>query len=160
MENPEEARDEALSFLVDHREGVLSTVSAEGQPRSRLLYYTCDDSFNIFFITLANTRKVADLAAHPKAAFVVSDTETPQTLQVEGEVKDLTETATNDPLIVGFFRELQSHKKYGIPLEHLDSAVIKIYRLSPSWIRWGHFTFGRGSDAVLTLIDPKEPSQA
>ena len=147
-------RDEALSFLVDHPTGVLSTVTADGQPRARLIYYTCDDAFNVFFITLKSTRKVTDIAANNKAAFVVSETEIPRTLQMEGTIADLTDTATVDPLLADFVHTLMSHTKYGIPLSHFDASELHFYKLTPEWVRWGDFTFGKGTDQVLTTIDP------
>ncbi len=151
-------RDEALSFLVGHTNGVLSTVSPEGRPRARLLYYACDDSFQIYFITLAHTRKVADLAQNPHAAFVVSETDAPRTLQLEGTITDLTDTATIDPTLADLVNVLMSNTKYGAPLTRFDSSTLKFYRLTPDWVRWGDFTFGRGTDAVLTEINPKEAS--
>lgn len=147
-------RDEALSFLVDHETGVLSTVS-DGKSHSRLMYYACDESFTIFFLTLVNTRKVADLRDNPHASFVVSDIDIPRTLQVEGIVEDLTEAATANPLLANSVQELMSRRgRYGLPLEHFDEAAVKFYRLTPSWVRWGDFTFGQGTDTVLTRINP------
>lgn len=147
-------RDEALSFLVNHDTGVLATTARSGEPHARLLYYICDDSFNVYFITLKNTRKVDDIDADAHAAFVVSEIEIPRTVQVEGTVTDLTDTATLDPLIAGFVRRLMSDKKYGIPLSHLDPSELRFYRLTPNWVRWGDFTFGQGTGNVLTQIDP------
>jgi len=121
------------------------------------VYYTCDSEFKIYFMTLANTRKASDLATHARAAFVVSQTDMPRTIQLEGSVEDLTDTATNDPLLTDFVRSLMKHSTFGIPLERFDTAVLKLYRLSPSWVRWGDFTFGQGTDQVLTQIDPTEP---
>lgn len=153
-------RDEALSFLVNHETGVLSTVSPEGKPRARHVYYTCDDAFTIFFITLASTRKVADLKTHPYAAFVVSETDVARTLQIEGDIDDVTDTETMNPMITAFIRSLTSpDRKHGIPLEHLDAATIKLYRLTPTWLRWGDFTFARGEDKVFTQIDPSIDAQ-
>ncbi len=149
-------REEALAFLVHHESGVLSTVSKEGKPRSRQVYYTCDNAFNIYFLTLANTRKVADLAANPSAAFVVSELELPRTLQIEGSAANLTDTAALDPLLSSFIKTLMSHAQFGIPLERLDAAAVQFYRLTPDWVRWGDFTFGRGTDDVLTIINPTE----
>ncbi len=149
-------RDEALTFLVNNESGVLSTVSSEGKPRSRQVYYTCDDSFNVYFLTLANTRKVADLAANPHAAFVVSQLDIPRTIQIEGSVENLTETAELDPLVSNFVRTLLEKKRFGIPLERLDAAVVQFYRLTPDWVRWGDFTLGRGTDEVLTVINTKD----
>lgn len=150
-------RDEALSFLVNQDVGVLATISRAGEPHARTVYYTCDDAFNVYFITLKNTRKAVDLTSNPKAAFVVSEVGTPKTIQIEGNVDDLTYTATNDPLLTDFVHRLMTDKPFGIPLSHFDSSELKFYRLSPTWVRWGDFTFGTGTDQVLTQVDPTEP---
>jgi uncharacterized pyridoxamine 5'-phosphate oxidase family protein len=153
----EAKRDEAIAFLVDHEAGVLATVARSGEPHARLLYYACDDAFNVYFITLKSTRKVADIASNPHAAFVVSEMDMPRTLQMEGTVTDLTDTAVIDPLLINFVHKLMNGKRYGIPLAHFDGSELKFYRFSPHWVRWGDFTFGQGTDKVLTLIDPSEP---
>lgn len=145
-------REEALSFLFAHTSGILATVSPEGNPHARLMYYTCDDFFNIYFLTVANTRKAGDIAAHPRAAFVISELEMPRTLQLEGTVENLTDTAVIDPLLTDFVHTLTSVKPYGIPLERFDTGTLAFYRITPDWIRWGDFTFGRGSDNVFTEI--------
>ncbi|HWU24742.1 MAG TPA: pyridoxamine 5'-phosphate oxidase family protein [Candidatus Paceibacterota bacterium] len=153
MEHDTQAtRDEALSFLVNHDVGVLATASNDGQPSSRMVYYTCDDSFNVYFITLKNTRKVAQIKINPKVAFVVSETGTPHTIQIEGEAQDMSATATNDALVTDFIKRLASHKQFGIPLTHLDASELVFYKISPTWIRWGDFTFGTGTDTVLTQL--------
>jgi general stress protein 26 len=150
-------REEALSFLVDHETGVLATISKSGEPHARLIYYTCDDSFNVYFMTLKSTRKVSDLICNPRAAFVVSETERPRTLQIEGVVTDLTDTAIISPTLSDFVERLMAHTKYGIPLAHFDESEIKFYSITPSWVRWGDFTIGQGTNEVLSEVDPKDP---
>lgn len=153
-QDPDAKREDAISFLVDHSTGVLATISGAGEPHARLLYYTCDDAFNVYFITLKNTRKVSDIARNNRAAFVVSETEVPRTLQMEGTVTDLTDSAVLDPLLSDFVHTLMSHQKYGIPISHFDTSELKFFKLTPNWVRWGDFTFGEGTDAVLTEVDP------
>ena len=153
--NMDEKRDEALSFLVAHDVGVLATVGKNNQPGARMVYYICDDSFAIYFLTFNNTRKVSDLSLNPLAAFVVSEIDIPRTIQIEGEVTDLTNTATLNPLLSGFVHRLMTDKPYGIPLSHFDSGEIKFFKLTPSWIRWGDFTFGKGTNEVLSEIVPE-----
>lgn len=147
-------RDEALSFLVNHDTGVLATIARTGEPHARLIYYICDDSFNIYFITLKKTRKFDDLCANPRAAFVVSETEIPRTLQIEGTAADVSDTATLDPLVAGFIHRLMEHKEFGIPIAHFDPDQLRFYKLTSTWVRWGDFTFGKGTDEVLTQIEP------
>ena len=149
-------REEALAFLIGHETGVLATASMLGESHARLVYYTCDDAFNVYFLTLKNTRKVSDLAANPRAAFVVSEAEVPRTLQMEGVVDDLTDTATIDPLVSDFIKRLMSHTKFGIPLARFDSSAVRFYRIKPTWLRWGDFTFGDSTESVLTKLHPQE----
>lgn len=148
-------RDEALEFLTAHNTGVLATVSREGAARARLVYYACDDQFQVYFLTYGNTRKAADLAAHPHAAFVIADTDAPRTLQIEGQVTDLSEMAGIDPALTDLLHTLQSNTKFGAPLTRFDPSTLKFYRITPDWVRWGNFTFGRGTDNVFTVLDPK-----
>ena len=154
--DPLDKRDDALSFLVAHETGVLATLSDEGTPRARLVYYTCDDSFNVYFITLANTRKVADLKKNQHVAFVVAEPDVPRTIQMEGTTTDLTDTAELDPMLSEFVHRLMSHGRYGIPLARFDASELRFFRLIPTWVRWGDFTIGEGTMEVLTEITPKE----
>lgn len=154
--DPLDKRDDALSFLVSHITGVLATVSDENTAHARTIYYTCDDSFNVYFITLANTRKVDDLLKNPHAAFVVSEPDIPRTIQIEGTITDLTDSATIDPMLADFVEVLMSQKTYGIPLARFDSSTLKFFKLIPTWVRWGDFTAGQGTNKVLTEVNPKD----
>lgn len=145
-------KEEALSFLVNHDIGTLATASSDGHPSARTVYYTCDDSFNIYFITLKNTRKVAQMAANAQVAFVVSEDGTPHTIQIEGVVQDMSAVATNDALVTDFIKRLADHKPYGIPLTHLDTSELVFFKISPTWVRWGDFTFGEETHTVLTEL--------
>lgn len=147
-------RLDALAFLKAHKTGVLATLAASGHPHARTVYYASEDSFAVYFLTLASTRKAEDLRAHDRAAFVVSEEAVPQTLQLEGWVADLTETATVDPVLVELTRVLMSNSKFFAPLTRFDAAQIRFYKLTPEWIRWGDFTHGQGTEEVLSLIYP------
>jgi hypothetical protein len=46
--------------------------------------------------------------------------------------------------------------KYGPPLARFDTSTLRFYKLTPTWVRWGNFLFGKSTDDVLTLIDTKE----
>jgi general stress protein 26 len=147
-------REEALAFLKSRSTGVLATIASDGMPRARLVYFACDDEFNVYFITFANTRKAFDIRMHPVAAFVVAEEGTPKTLQLEGSVADLTETATIDPTLSELVERLMSNKEYGAPLMRFDSSKLRFYKLMPKWLRWGDFTEGHTTDEVLTELHP------
>lgn len=142
----------ALSFLKKHSVGVLATLSPDSTPHARTVYYAADDSYNVFFFTLTSTRKVKDIAHDAHAAFVVSDENAPQTIQIEGTISDLTETATIDDVIRRLSDTSMKHGTHFAPLTHLDPGKIVFYKLTPTWVRIGDFTDGVSSDASFTEI--------
>ena len=153
MTNDQKKQD-ALAFLKAHRTGVLATRSPEGAPRARLVYYSSDDDFNIYFLTLSTTRKADDLLVYDRAAFVVAAEDVPQTLQIEGVVKNLTETAIIDPAVRKLFENIKSNTTYYAPLTRFDPGKIVFYGLTPTSVRWGDFTEGHASSEVLTELLP------
>ena len=142
----------ARAFLTSHSLGVLSTLSPEGTPRARTMYYAADDHFNVFFITTSGTRKVTDIAHRAVAAFVVSNEDGPQTMQIEGTITDCTDTATIDPVTLNLLDTLRARGEHFAPVTHLDMNGIRFYKLTPSWVCWGDFMRGQGTDAVLVEI--------
>ena len=47
---------DARFFLKGHNTGVLATVSATGEPHASTVYYTADDDFNVYILTLISSR--------------------------------------------------------------------------------------------------------
>lgn len=152
MPTDSEKRKAALDFLTVHRTGVLATLSPEGVPHARLVYYACDNSFAIYFLTLKGTRKVSDLSSNQRAAFTVAVEEVPQALQIEGVVENITERATIDSTLSKLTENWLSNPSYGAPLTRFDTDSINYYRLTPTWIRWEDFTSGYKTADILTNI--------
>lgn len=147
-------KEEALAFLKAHTLATLATVSADGYPRARLVYYACDDLFNLYFLSLANTRKVADIRANPKAAIVVSSDDKQHMLQVEGTFEEMTDTATFGPMIAELSKNLFPENAPSAPITHMDQGKPVFFKLVPTWIRWGNFTTGHGNTEVFEEIAP------
>jgi general stress protein 26 len=144
----------ALEFLQTKKTGVLSTLSNDNTPRARLVYYSHDDDFNIYFLTLANTRKADDLRHSKKAAFTISDEAVPRTLQIEGDAEDITNSPTEDTVIETLFHNLQMNAEYYAPLARFDRGDVRFFRLTPRFVRWGNFTEGHTTSEVLFEIAP------
>jgi general stress protein 26 len=153
METPD-ARKVALEFLKSKKAGVLSTLSPANEPRARLVYYSSDDAFNVYFLTMANTRKAEDIAAHPKAAFTIADEDAPRTLQIEGDVADITDSPADDAVIETLFHNLKMNAEYYAPLARLDRGDVRFYRLSPTWVRFGNFVAGHSTAETQFEIAP------
>lgn len=148
-----DARPLALSLLQSKKAGVLSTLSPEGTPRARIIYYACDDRFNIYFLTFANTRKAEDLRTSPKVAFTVTDDTLPRTIQLEGEAQDITNSPVDDRIIESLFEHLEMNTKFYAPVAHLDRSDIRFYRITPTWVRFGDFTTGHTTAEVLFEVE-------
>ncbi|KND49276.1 MAG: hypothetical protein AB203_02675 [Parcubacteria bacterium C7867-008] len=142
----------ALSFLKSNNTGVLSTLSPDGTPRSRMVYYVCGEDFSIYFLTLISTRKVEDIKHRAEVAFSVSNENVPQAVEIEGIAKDVSDIPVSDETVQSVFRQLQSNTTYQAPLTHFDAAVVKLFRITPTWIRWGDFTSGKHTSDVLSEL--------
>lgn len=149
----EDKRKTMLSFLQDRSVGVLATLSPQGTPRARTMYYSADDSFAIYFCTLAGTRKVGDVSSDAHGAFVVSDENAPQTIQIEGTISNLTETAVLNDEVRRLLGKVMERGPFFAPLTHLDPGKVELYKLTPTLVRFGDFTDGIGSGVSFTEIE-------
>jgi len=64
-------RDELLRFMRTQGLAVQSSVSAAGAPQAAVVGIAVSDQFEIIFDTLASARKVPNLRANPRIAFVI-----------------------------------------------------------------------------------------
>jgi Pyridoxamine 5'-phosphate oxidase len=64
-------RGELLQFMRSHLLGVQASVAPSAAPQAAVVGMVVSDQFEIFFDTLATTRKVQNLRRSPKIAFVI-----------------------------------------------------------------------------------------
>lgn len=135
------ARTDALAFLKRHKTGVLATTSPEGGAHASMIYYTADDTFNIYFLTLIDSRKFTSLQAEPRVAFTVSTPDVPQTLQIEGVAIDISLDEEASRKKEELFAVLNSNSWFYAPITKLDPATTVIVWIRPTWIRWADYAF-------------------
>ncbi len=151
-----QARKEALSFIKRHKTGVLATVSLKGEAQASMIYYTADADFNVYFLTLANTRKYRGLVAHPQVAFTVSTADIPQTLQMEGVAMDISLDPDAAAKKGELFEILNANPWFYGPISKLDPADILVVWIRPLWVRWANYAFAEaGSGHVFKEIPLK-----
>lgn len=147
----------ALQFLKSHTAGVLASVGRDGKPHASVVYYTSDDQFSIYFITLASSRKYEALTANPWAAFVVGTLDMPQTLQIEGPVVELRRNEDMRAKLPELLERLTSNAKYFAPITKMDPASIVVMWMEAKWIRWADYAQPlSGNENVFTELDAKE----
>lgn len=139
MTNDTTARADALAFLKSHTAGVIATVSKEYHPQASVVYYTGDDSFNIYFLTKRGSRKFDAVSAHPQAAFVIGRQDVPQTLQIEGMVSELTSVEDQNKHVPDLMNVLAAQSPGLVPAGKMDGELAVMW-LQPKWIRWADFS--------------------
>ncbi|HEY4501938.1 MAG TPA: pyridoxamine 5'-phosphate oxidase family protein [Candidatus Paceibacterota bacterium] len=135
------ARKDALAFLKHHKTGVLSTIPGQYQVHGSMVYYTADDDFNIYILTLINTRKFKAIQAHPQVAFTVSTPDVPQTLQIEGMAMDISLDDEAVKKKDELFEILNSNPWFYAPITKLDLAETVTVWIRPTWVRWADYAF-------------------
>ena len=147
------ARITAIAFLKAHTAGVLATVSGEGHPHASAIFYTTDERFSIYFLTLRSSRKYAAIQANPWAAFVVGEETVPQTLQIEGPISELRSDEEKQRRIPDLVKILTSNSTYYAPITKLDPVESAVMWLDAKWVRWGDYASPlQGTEDVLTEI--------
>lgn len=155
-EESNNARKDALAFLTRHKTGVLATVSASGDAHASMVYYTADENFNIYILTLITSRKYQGLAAHPQVAFTVSTPDIPQTLQIEGTAMDISLDEEGAKKKEELFKVLNSNNWFYAPVTKLDPAESVIIWIKPTWIRWADYAFEQSGNAHIFKEIPVE----
>lgn len=153
----ENARKDALAFLKRHKIGVLATQPGEHGVHASMVYYTADENFNIYFLTLANTRKFQGLSEHPQVAFVVATPDVPQTLQIEGMAMDITLDEEASKKKDELMKVLNSNPWFYAPITKLDPSETVVVWIRPTWIRWADYAFeDPGNQHVFTEIPTQQ----
>jgi pyridoxine/pyridoxamine 5'-phosphate oxidase len=116
---------------MQHRYGVISSISADGQPQSALVGIAVTPELEIVFDTLSSSRKYANLIARPACSFVVGWTGE-QTMQFEGMASEPT----------GERLEFYQREYFAVWPEgraHMAWPKIAYFAVSPVWIRYSDY---------------------
>jgi nitroimidazol reductase NimA-like FMN-containing flavoprotein (pyridoxamine 5'-phosphate oxidase superfamily) len=132
-------RQDILTFIRTQKLGVVSSVTADGQPQSAVVGYAVSDNFELVFDTLGDTRKALNLRARPKVAFTMWSGE--KTVQLDG-VADEPTGAERDRMKSVYFSVWPDGR------EREAWKGITWVRIMPSWIRYTDFNAG---PLVVTL---------
>jgi len=132
---------------------MLATVSRDYKPHASLVNYVCDDKFNIYFMTLRNSRKFEALSAHSEIAFTIATEDVPQTLQIEGKAMDISSSQEAGSKKDELFEALNANPSFYPPISKMDTEETAIVWIEPTWIRWADYAFAEdGNDKIWKEI--------
>jgi general stress protein 26 len=129
------SRDALLDFMRGHRYAVEASVSPSGHPEAAVVGIVVTDALELFFDTLAITRKAGNLAGDARVAFVIGGTgnEEQRTVQYEG-IADSPRGAELERLKELYFARFPEGR------ERMSWPGITYFRIRPVWIRYSDFS--------------------
>lgn len=136
-----QSRERILEFLGDHKVGVLATADATGKPHAATVYVTHDQQLNMYFVTKRETQKCRNLTANPRAAIAIYDAATQTTVQVEGNVTEITDQAQSDRVFAEVQRTVMHTSTSGVPpTSKMAAGSYVTYKLESPNARMATFT--------------------
>jgi len=125
--------------------GVISTSTLDGKPESAVVYFTYDESMNIYFTTRKDSRKYGNITQNPAVAFVIYSPQLFKTLQLEGVVS-VVEDAHAQGEHYSQLVEFASTGKALPPIDQLGESEIMFLKIETTWVRAGNFEASRTGD--------------
>lgn len=143
-------KHQALSFLHGHRTGVVASVTKDGKPHAATIYYYVADDFSIYFLTKVSTKKYQIHKETQRVAFVVSDEQIPQTVQIEGTIEEVSPENQDMKILANLTEIITMNATYPAPLTKLGNSGVVLMKIVPTWLRFADFAFGHHeSDTVF-----------
>jgi general stress protein 26 len=148
----EQAKKEALEFLMSQKVGVLSTI-ADGKPHGAHVNYVVDENLDIYFITPIGSGKQKHISSNKNVAFTVGTAKPPKTVQVEGEAEAVTDDATIKAVVAQYVDDSTENNKNPVPLGKLDKPDgVIMYRIRPLWLKWSDFTDSKEKGKKTSVV--------
>lgn len=127
-------RAELVEFMRGHVYAVEASVAASGAPQAAVVGIVVTDALEIFFDTMDDSRKAANLRRSPRVAFVIGGTHAgdERTVQYEG-IADEPQGAELQRLQALYFERFPD----GRERQRLPGCIY--LRARPTWIRYSNF---------------------
>lgn len=118
-----EYSQKAHIFLTTHETAVLSTIDPEGIVQGSVIYYAVDKNNYIYIVTKDQTAKARNIHYHPLVALTIFDTNSMQTLQIEGVASLEKDSAIKEGIYKTILRPRFTGKHAELPpIMHLSAG--------------------------------------
>lgn len=128
-------REKLLTFMREERYAVQASVTAQGTPQAALVGVIVTERFEVFFDTLAGSRKAVNLRHNSAAALVIGSAaaDAERTVQLQG--------IADQPSGVQLARLLELYfSRFPDGRARQTWAGISYWRVSPTWLRYSDFS--------------------
>lgn len=128
-------RERLLTFIRQERYAVQASVSIGGAAQAALVGVVVSDRFEVFFDTLASSRKTANLRHNRAAALVIGPAAAgaKRTVQLEG-IADEPAGAELERLLELYFERFPDGR------DRQQWPGITYWRVTPTWLRYSDFS--------------------
>jgi len=148
-------KTEAWNFLQEHPLGTLATINKTGTPELAAIYFFTENDFSCFFVTKVETRKFKNSLEQPMATLLSFDEDTIASIEIQGQVEIITDTA-DITRIIQKFQELALLRKRGYwipPVSQLDAGQYVVCKLVPQHILFNTYVSdSEDSPAVYSQV--------
>ena len=131
-----------VEFLRKQPWAVEATVTSAGRPQAAVIGVVVSDACELFFDTLATSRKCANLRANPHVAFVIGWDDA-QTVQLEG-IADEPSGAELERLQALYFERFPDGR------DREAAGGVAYFRVRPAWGRYSDF---RGANPKVVELN-------
>jgi len=128
-------REKLLRFMRQERYAVQASVTAHGAPQAAIIGVVVTDRFEVFFDTLAGSRKAVNLRHNSGAALVIGPAaaDSERTVQLEG--------VADEPSGVDLERLLELYfSRFPDGRERQTWPAISYWRVRPTWLRYSDYS--------------------
>ncbi|MEM9296466.1 MAG: pyridoxamine 5'-phosphate oxidase family protein [Planctomycetota bacterium] len=131
---------EVGAFLAVCRTAALSTVGADGSPYAANVQFVADAGWRLWWLSSPGSRHSQDVAARPEVSACVYGHDD-RAVQIHG----VQMTGRADEVAMGSAEGAAALARYRAKLDDAVSAVsdfdavlarMRLYRLTPGWVRW------------------------
>ncbi len=135
-------QERIFGFLKACPVGVLSTVTADGNPHGAVVYFTIDEDFVVSFVTKAQTRKYDNLMHHNHVTLTVFDQQTQTTAQIIGKAVEIKDGYDINVIAGAILTASMKTSDGGLPpISKLSAGEFVGFKIKPDQIRMA--VFGR-----------------
>lgn len=130
---------EALELITSHHSLSIATYSDERQrPQVATIYYVFLDD-ELYVVAHSTTSKVKNILSNGKLALVITDENTPKTLQIEGRGEIITDPDRMQRVMIEYQRITEEVAK-NAPVMEVSGNTMVVIAVSIIWFRFTNYS--------------------